>query len=180
LSTDSPPRGLFEAARRGDAAAHEELSRLARAFARQICRGGGPSGVTDMDWEDVAQESLRKVLATGLERYRGTGGESSYMYSVVKTTVIQMSRTARRRQQREQKAASDAIVAPNPGHRVDVLELLGLLSEECRELIERAFLYGEPYPALARDLGLAESSVRSRLSRCLGRARAIAKARDVS
>jgi RNA polymerase sigma factor (sigma-70 family) len=163
---------LFERVRGGDRSAHTELCELARAFARQICRGGGPSGAPDVGWEDVAQEALRKLLSVGIDRYRGTGSEKSYLYTIVKSTMIAMSRSARRRQAREESIAREAIsVTPNPGHRVDVEQILAGLSDDCRGLLERAFLHGASYRELAGELGMEESSVRAKLSRCLRKAR---------
>lgn len=166
---------LFAAARRGDAAAQAELAEIVHTFARAICRGGGPAGAVAVDWQDVAQEALHKLFHGGLDAYRGAGSERSYLYSVVKTTVIQISRGARRRQAREIAAgAPDPKPDVHPGDRLDVQRILSQLPDDCRSLIERAFFDGETYEELARELGLAESSVRAKLSRCIGRARRIA------
>ena len=163
---------LFGRARAGDRSAEAEISDLTRAFARLICRGGGPSGAPDIGWEDVAQESLRKLFSVGLDRYRGTGSEKSYLYTIVKSTMIAMSRSARRRRAREEAMARPEAAAPSSsGQRLDVEGILGRLSGECRALLERAFLHGEPYPALARALGIEESSVRAKVSRCIHKAR---------
>lgn len=165
---------LFEAARTGDSAAQAEISKLVRAFARQVCRGGGPSGSMDASWEDVAQEASRKIFTTGLARFRGAGTEKSFLYSVVRLTVIQMSRSANRRNLRE-----ETLGPPTPNHsggpelRIDVMKILSRLPQDCRQLMERVFLSGEAYGDLASELGLEESSVRSRVSRCLKRAREI-------
>jgi len=163
---------LFNAARAGGAEAIEEVHRLVRVFARQICRGGGPPGAPGVDWEDVAQEAGRKLLALGLGQFRGDGSERSYLYSVVKATVLEMARSAARRLRREDRAASISPVRPfDPGARLDVQSILAALGPPCRDIIERVLLRDEPYAAVAQDLGLAESSVRARLSRCLRRAR---------
>jgi RNA polymerase sigma factor (sigma-70 family) len=165
---------LFEAAGAGDPAAQAEIARLVRGFARQVCRGGGPSGSMDSSWEDVAQEASRKIFTTGLARFRGMGTERSFLYSVVRLTVIQMSRTANRRNRRE-----EALPPPprsherSPDWRIDVMKILSRLPQDCRELMGRVFLSGEMYCDLAKELRLEESSVRSRVSRCLKQARQI-------
>lgn len=172
---------LFERVRSGDRTAQAELCELARAFARQICRGGGPPGALDVGWEDVAQEALRKLWSVGIDRYRGTGSAKSYVYTIVKSTMIAMSRSARRRQAREDATTHGATsVNPNPGDRLDVERILARLSDDCRGLLERAFLYGSPYCDLARDLGMEESSVRAKLSRCIRKARLMAQERGGS
>jgi RNA polymerase sigma factor (sigma-70 family) len=149
----------------------KEVHRILRDFARQVCRGGGPHGALDTDWEDVAQEASRTFFDVGLHQYRGTGSERSYLYSVVRMTAIQISRRAWRRRRREEASVVQPVDRSNPNARLDVVKILAALSQECRELIERVFLHGESYGVLATELGLAESSVRSRLSRCVKAAR---------
>lgn len=167
---------LFKAAAAADPEAVAEVQRMLRAFARQICHGGGPTGARAVDWEDVAQETARKLFSTGLQQYRGKGSERSYLYSMVKATVIQMSRAARRRSLREEIAVANGPlhVTSDPAPRLDVQAILAALEADCRDIIERAMLRDEPYADIARDLGLAESSARARLSRCLKKARVIA------
>jgi len=173
---------FFRAAASGDAAAVAEVHRLLQAFSRQVCRGRGPAGETALDWEDVAQEAARQLFAKGLGQYRGQGTERSYLYSLVKATVIQMSRSAARRLRREEVAMAGEPLhtPPNPGAGLDVRKILAALDPKCRDLIERAILRDESYADIARDLGLAESSVRARLSRCLQKARRLVGAGDRS
>jgi RNA polymerase sigma factor (sigma-70 family) len=173
---------LFEAAAAGQAEAVAEVHRLLRGFARHVCRGGGPHGEAALDWEDVAQEAARRLLGVGLAQYAGAGSERSYMYSLVKTTVIQMSRAAARRQRREEDAVANGPVpvAADPGSHMEVRRILAALDPPCREIIRRALLQDEPYADLARELGLAESSVRARLSRCLQKARRLVDDRNAT
>jgi len=172
---------LFEAARDNDPGAVAELDRIVRGFARRVCRGGGPPGAPELDWEDVAQEACHKLHAVGFEQYRGSGSERSYLYSVVKATVIQMARSSSRRQRRELVVAPDETApTPDPHAPLDVRRILAALDAACRDLIERLFLRDDSYAEAARDLGLAESSVRAKLSRCLKRARQIANEGDGS
>ena len=74
-------------------------------------------------------------------------------------------------------AGGPAPVAPESGARLEVRRILAALDPPCREIIQRALLQDEPYADLARELGLAESSVRARLSRCLQKARRLAGGR---
>lgn len=167
---------LFDAARRGDRGGQEEVARLIRTFAQGVCRGSGPRGAPEFDWEDVAQEALRRFFTMGLDQYRGQGSERSYLYTIVKSTFIQLARTAARRRRREESAASDGLAAPHdPTLKLHLASILQRLSPDCRDLMERVFLYGEPYSALALELEMAESSVRAKLSRCLQRARMAAR-----
>jgi len=166
---------LFRKVLAGDPEATDRLHRLVRDFSRQICRGGGPPGAPAIDWEDVAQECGRKLLGGGLERFTGAGSERAYLYSMVKATVLEMARAASRRRRREEASISNGPAASaDPDVSLDVRSLLSVLEPDCREIIQRVVLQDEPYAEVARDLGLAESSVRSKLSRCIARARKIA------
>lgn len=169
--------GLFDGARSGEPAAQAEILRLLRVFAREACRGGGPGAASlDASWEDVAQEAGRKLFATGLAQYRGSGTERSYLFSVVRSTIIQMSRSAARRVRREEATDWETTAPPsNPGPRIDAGKILARLSTECRDLIARVFLQSASYSDLASELRLEESSVRSKVSRCLSSARRIAE-----
>jgi len=165
---------LFERARDGDAPAMAEVQRCALAFARRVCSFGMRTD-SAFDWEDVAQEAMRKLLHSGPQQYRGSGSEQSYIYTVVKCTVIQMARSSERRRKREEIAVAQAsTTTPNPSRRLDLQMILGGLEPECRALIQRILFRDEAYSTIARELKLTESSVRSRLHRCLNRARAIA------
>lgn len=149
----------------------EELGR----FARHICRSGS-SMSAEMDPEDLAQEAARRFFAVGLEQYRGGGSEGSYLYSIVKSTLVQAARTRTRRRKREDVVAPvDEAQVENPDPKLEVGLLLRRLGDACRELLQRVFLDETPYPQLAADLELAESSVRAKVSRCLRKAREAAE-----
>jgi len=167
---------LFEALRRGESDAQARVDRIVRQFARKLCRGGGLPGLPAVDWEDVAQEACHRLYAFGLAQYRGQGTERSYLYSIVKATVIQMARSGGRRQRREQAVVvAEAGPAISPERSLDVRRILAELDPACRDLVSRAILRDEGYASIAASLGLAESSVRAKLSRCLQRAREIAR-----
>jgi RNA polymerase sigma factor (sigma-70 family) len=173
---------FFDDLRASNRAAQDQADRIIRRFARHVCRGGGPIGAPDLDWEDVAQETSRKLYSVGLDQYRGGGSESSYLYSMVKATVIQMARSTDRRQKRERSVSLNDSVSRlvDPIPSLDVRSVLAALDAACGDLIERFFLLDETHADLARDLGLAESSVRAKLSRCLRKAREIATKRRPS
>ena len=163
---------LFEAARRCERWAEEEINRLTRSFARHVTGGGGLPGAPELDWEDVAQEASRRFFSTGIQQFRAGGPERSYLYSIVKVTMIQLARGASRRRRREETIeAADVVPADDPTSRFDARRLLERLDSSCRQLLERVFLQSASHAELAKELGLAESSVRSRLSRCIRRAR---------
>lgn len=170
-----PTAGLLEEAARGARPAQEEVMRVLRAYARHICRGRGPGGAPDLDWEDVAQEAGRRMFAVGLERYRSGSPVAAYLYAYVKTAYLHLARGASRRLRREESAevAEPASLAPNPETQTMLHSILARLSRECRELLARLYFDGATYGDLAAETGLVESSVRARASRCLGSAREV-------
>ncbi len=167
---------LIEAAKGGAAWAERELAELLRGYSRHVCRGTGPGGDAGLSWEDVAQEASRRVFTVGLERYRPGGPERAYLYAIVRSTYLQMARGARRRQAREEGGTALGTAGDDPERRTLLHGILARLDGACRHLLARLFFDGAGYADLAIELNLAESSVRARASRCLGRAREIATA----
>jgi len=162
-------KGIIEAARRGDDWAQSELLRLLQVFARHLCRDQG--GGRGPEWQDVAQEACWRLYAGSIESFRAGGPERSYLYSVVKATRIQMVRSQVRRETREGKADVKPQAAQNAERRTLLYRLLNRISRDCQDLLERIFFDGETTAEVAAALGLAESSVRAKQSRCLERAR---------
>ena len=167
---------LFEAARQGDRDAESEIHRIIREFARRMCRGGSPAGAADLDWEDVAQEAGRRFFSRAIDQFKEPGSERGYLYVVVKSTTIQFARSVQRRRKRESPPSIEhLVVSDNPGPRLDAIRILTRLSESCRDLLVQVYLVGAPYSELAESLGLVESSVRSKVSRCVRKARELAE-----
>lgn len=173
-------RGWLDGARRGETVASAELAAAVRTLAARIARGGRGPAFDLVDWEDVAQEAILRLLSTSAT-YRASGSVRGYVYTTVKTSLLQGLRGARRRQRREQESArGSSITAGNTEFgsgdrrteaRRELEEILTTLGPECRALVEQVYLLGIPYARLAAEAGQAESSVRAKLSRCLRRAR---------
>ena len=169
--------GVLGAAQRGEPWAEGEIVRLVRAFARHLSRAPAAGGAPEPEWEDVAQEACRRVFASGLKHYRPGGNDRGYLYSIVKATRIQIYRGLSRRRRRELAVEIDETVEPEVERRTLLYRLLGRLGDTCRALLQRAFFDGASYEELAVELGLVESSVRSRVTRCLQQARAQAESK---
>lgn len=167
---------LVAAARRGERWAEEELFGLVRAFARHVCGKSAGASLPEVDWEDVAQEAGRRFFAVGLDRFKLGGPVKIYVYAFVRSAYLQMQRSAWRRRRRED-AAAPAIDEPgqaaDPETRTLLHGILKRLSAECRELLGQLYFDGATYAELAAGLGLADSSLRARTSRCLKKARDI-------
>jgi RNA polymerase sigma-70 factor (ECF subfamily) len=164
---------LVEASRRGEGWAQEEVMRLIRSFARYLCRGRSTSAEPEPEWEDVAQEAARRFFTSGLAHFKTGGPERSYVYTIVKAARIQIYRSMSRRSRRESAAAREDVTPPPAETRTLLFRVLSRIPDTCRELLERVFFDGSSHAELAQELGLAESSVRSRLTRCLQRAREV-------
>jgi RNA polymerase sigma factor (sigma-70 family) len=167
-------RNLFERARRGDRTAQSEIDAAIRRIARMVCRRGGPGGAT-VDWEDVAQDASARFFSVGIHQYSGQGSAEGFLHTIVRSTVLQAVRRDARRRAREDSAVREDIApAHNPGHALDVRKLLRQLPPECSRLLEQVYLHGIPYPEIAAELDMLESSVRVKVTRCLRRAMEIA------
>jgi len=165
---------LFGRAVRGEAQAQEELHRIIRRIARAISAAGGPGGV-DVDWEDIAQEASQRFFTVGIHQYRGTGSEESFLFGIVRSTLLMAVRAATRRRSRERNALPDENAhASIRDQELDVRMILARLTPECARLLEQAFLQDVPYPVLASAMGMQETAVRVRVSRCLKKAMEIA------
>jgi RNA polymerase sigma factor (sigma-70 family) len=167
-------RNLFAQALEGSRSAQHEIDAIIRRIAKAVCRGKGPGGA-DVDWEDIAQEASRRFFAVGLHQFRGHGSEEGFLYAIVRSTVLQAARRAARRRDHERLGEHEEVAAAhNPGTAVDVRTILRKLPAECAWLLEQVFLQGIPYAELAAELGMLDSSVRVRVSRCLRRAMVVA------
>lgn len=94
------------------------------------------------------------------------------MYTMVRSTLLMRMRAADRRRKREDSVALRGDETARDDHAgLEVRSILARLDHGCRDLLRRVFLEEESYLSLARDLDLAESSVRAKVSRCMGRAR---------
>jgi len=165
--------GLFERALQGDANAVREIHGAIRGIARASCHRGGPGGV-HVEWEDVAQDAARRFFGVAIFRFRESGSEMGYLRAIVRTTMLQMIRSETRRVRRETGVYADVpTTSHNPGPAIDVRRVLSRLPDECAEILRRVFLEGVSYATLAAELNMLESSVRTRVSRCLRRARGI-------
>jgi len=166
---------LFERVLSGDPSAQSEVASILRRIARAVSRRGGPGGA-EVDWEDVAQEAARRFFTTGIRQYRGEGSEEGYLFAIVRSTVLQHVRSAERRRRRERDLVRSEPDPPRPPDSgFEIRRILMSLSPECADLLRRVFLEGVSYPELAEELGMLESSVRVRVSRCLRKAMEIAE-----
>lgn len=167
-------RSLFQRALGGDVGAEVELDRIIRRIARAVCHN--TNFAAGVDWEDIAQEASKRFFSTGIHQFGGRGSEESYLYAIVRTTLLEAVRRAnRRRRHDDQREPAVHLALTDPHPRIDVENILRQLSTECARLLDQVYLQGVPYGELALELEMLESSVRVRVSRCLRKAMDIAR-----
>ena len=178
MDTDARLREWLEAARTGEEWATAELHRVVEHVAHQVARGRSGALAGGIEWEDVAQEALLRLIG-GTAVHRGKGSVRGYVYVTVKTSLLQALRSRRRRERREATFSAEStlntVSSPadgdagrwiDPDTRRLAEEVLASLGSDCRELVERVFFHGVSYARLAEGSGQAESSVRSHLTPC--------------
>lgn len=168
---------LIEAARRGDVAAYEELVRryeqLAFRTAYLVC------GDAD-EARDAAQEGF--VRAYGALRGFRTGAEPRpWLLRIVANAARNRRRAAGRRASLALRSAQDRPsdgAAPSPEaavlaseQRAELLAAIERLGEEDRRIIGLRWFADLSERDLAAVLGVPSGTVKSRLSRAMGRLR---------
>ena len=169
---------LARRAREGDDAAYEDLVRrygqIAFRVAWMVTRDRGEA-------EDAAQEAFVKAYYA-LDRFRPGSPFRPWLLRIVANEARNRARSSRRRQGLALRAAavSDGDAAPSPetaalalGDRETLVTALNRLTPPDREVIGYRFLLGLSEAETAELLGLHLGTVKSRLSRAMGRLRTI-------
>jgi len=168
---------LVERARRGDAAAYEALVRAHQDIAfRTACLFAGSAA----DAEEAAQEAFVKAWRA-LPRFRSGAPFRPWLLAIVGNEARNRRRAAGRRAAVALRAAHErpsGDAAPSPeaallagGERRALLAALSALDERDRAVIACRFLLDLSERETAEALGCRPGTVKSRLSRALGRMR---------
>jgi RNA polymerase sigma-70 factor (ECF subfamily) len=167
---------LIERARAGEVMAYEELVRRHQDVAVRTAYVIAPDG----DAEDAAQEAFVKAYAA-LGRFRAGAPFRPWLLRIVANEARNRRRSAGRRTGLALRAAEDrrpGDAAPSPESAVLADEtralLLGAvngLRPEDREVIGARYFLDLSEAETAETLGIARGTVKSRLSRALGRLR---------
>jgi RNA polymerase sigma factor (sigma-70 family) len=161
----------------GDEVAKLRFGRLYREQGRAIlsyalARVDDPDDATDV------------VAETPLVAWRRLGevpigaGEKLWLYGVARRVVANLHRSARRRTRLAERLAeslrTEAAVHPAPdGEAAEVLELIGELGEESRELLLLVSWEGLSPAEAGKVLGISALAARSRLHRARRRLRSL-------
>lgn len=128
------------------------------------------------DAEEVLQETMMQIYEH-LGNYRGTGPLRAWIGAIAQNVARQRLRsrsrhpesalpndTADTAQQRALEAVEEALLARTA---------LAQVEAPCREILNRFFALSQKYAEIAREMGIPEGTVASRIARCLMRLRQI-------
>jgi RNA polymerase sigma-70 factor (ECF subfamily) len=171
---------LIDRARRGDVGAYEELVRRYRDVALRtavvVARGLD-------DAEDAAQEAFVKAYAA-LGRFRTGAPFRPWLLRIVANEARNRRRAAGRRVglvlraiAGDRPSGSDAAPSPEAAvldheRRRDLVAAVNRLRDEDREVIGARYFLDLSEAEMAETLGIPRGTVKSRLSRAMGRLRA--------
>jgi RNA polymerase sigma-70 factor, ECF subfamily len=168
---------LIDRARRGDTAAYGELVRTNQeiAYRTAYLLSGGAS-----EAEDAAQEAFMKAWYA-LGRFRSGAPFRPWLLQIVANEARNRRRSAGRRAALVLRATEDrptVDAAPSPEaavlaheQRRSLLDALGRLRDEDRQVVQCRYLLELSEAETAAALGWPRGTVKSRLSRALGRLR---------
>lgn len=167
---------LIDRARAGEVMAYEELVRRYQDVAVRTAHIVAPSG----DAEDAVQEAFVKAY-TALGRFRPDAPFRPWLLRIVANEARNRRRSAGRRAGLALRAAEgrrpdDAAPSPESAilageSRAALLAAINALRDEDREIIGARYLLDLSEAEAAEALGLPRGTVKSRLSRALGRLR---------
>ena len=173
-----PEAELVARAKKGDAAAYEELVRAHQAIA---FRTAYLLAGDETDAQEAAQDAFVKAYRA-LGRFRAGAPFRPWLLSIVANEARNRRRSAGRRQALALRAAADAApgdAAPSPEaavvsaeRRQELLAALGRLGADHRDVLACRYLLELSEEETAAALGLRRGTVKSRLARALERLRA--------
>jgi RNA polymerase sigma-70 factor (ECF subfamily) len=168
---------LIERARKGEVMAYEELVRRYQDVAVRAAHVIAPDG----DAEDAAQEAFVKAYAA-LARFRTGSPFRPWLLRIVTNEARNRRRSAGRRTGLALRASEDRPLgdaAPSPESavlasesRAALVAALNRLRDDDREVIGARYFLDLSEAETADTLGIPRGTVKSRLSRALGRLRA--------
>ena len=168
---------LVARARRGEAAAYEELVRMHQAIAFRVALVNAGDRA---DAEEAVQDGFVKAYRA-LGRFREGAPFRPWLLRIVANEARNRRRSAGRRAGmtlRVAGAAASGDAAPSPEaavldgeRRTELLDAIARLDERDREVLVHRFLLGLDEQETSEALGIRRGTVKSRTSRALERLR---------
>jgi RNA polymerase sigma factor (sigma-70 family) len=168
---------LVARCRDGEAAA---WSVLVERFSRYVYAiAVGAYRLPRTDAEDVFQEVFARTYEH-LDRLRDDAAIRPWLGQLTRRLCVDRLRAAVR-----EGPAAEALDAPEVDDRLErieeavtVREALAGLPERCREILDRFFARDQSYRDIGAALDIPPGTIASRISRCLGRLRAVLEGRS--
>lgn len=151
-------------------------SELVERYSRYVARIARTYGFGDADVEDVFQEVFLRTWRR-LDDIPGDDALRGWIGQVTRNLCVDRIRRA----VREVPGDDGVIDAAGPSEDVfaelelslDVHEALRTLPDDCRSVLDAFFFRDRSYLQIADELGIAQGTIASRISRCLGKLRAV-------
>ena len=169
---------LVARARRGEAAAYEELVRMHQAIAFRVALVNAGDRA---DAEEAVQDGFVKAYHA-LGRFREGAPFRPWLLRIVANEARNRRRSAGRRAGMTLRVAGaatsgDAASSPEAAvldreRRTELLDAIGRLDDRDRDVLVHRFLVGLDEQETAEALGIRRGTVKSRTSRALDRLRA--------
>ena len=169
---------LVERCRAGEATAWNELverfSRYVYAIAVRAFR------LPEHDAEDVFQDVFARTFER-LDSLRDDTAIRPWLAQLTRNACVDRLRAGAREQPTEEPPAEELDAEMERlDEALDVHDGLRAISGDCREILDRFFAQDESYRTIGEALELPAGTIASRISRCLGKLRAILEGRKPS
>jgi RNA polymerase sigma-70 factor, ECF subfamily len=127
--------------------------------------------------EDIVQEALLRAWRHPDSLFNGKGCVRAWLFTVVKNLATDRLRARRVRPTEVAESPSAIAIEPDPANRLverlTMLDALGRLSAEHREVLRHVYLAGRTVADTAERLGVPAGTVKSRVHYALGALRTL-------
>jgi RNA polymerase sigma factor (sigma-70 family) len=157
--------------RTGDAAAWNQLVERFSRYVYAICTQG--FRLSEHDAEDVFQDVFTRVY-THLDRLRDDEAFRPWLAQLTRRTCLDRLRSGGRETPMEEVEPGDLDeTLSHLDEAMAVHDALALMTDNCRDILDRFFAQDESYRTIGEALELPAGTIASRISRCLDKLKAL-------